>query len=53
MRRANESVENFTIKEDQSGRSNESGANAMNQDWDDFWETLMYYGLESWRGGCC
>ncbi|MFA4909470.1 MAG: hypothetical protein WC649_00265 [Desulfobacteria bacterium] len=36
---------------DQDEVSGKSKINELDQDWDDYLEEILYYGIESWRGG--
>jgi hypothetical protein len=38
-------------KFDQDEVSSEPKINELDQDWDDYLEGILYYGIESWRGG--
>jgi hypothetical protein len=36
---------------DQDKVSSEPKINELDWDWDDYLEGILYYGIESWRGG--
>ncbi|MFH1623825.1 MAG: hypothetical protein ABID54_01560 [Pseudomonadota bacterium] len=51
MEKENNLVENSSGKEGQSEISGESKINEPDWDWNDYVEEILYYGLQSWRGG--
>ncbi|MEW6614649.1 MAG: hypothetical protein AB1401_04200 [Thermodesulfobacteriota bacterium] len=51
MEKEKDLIENSSADKGQDGIFSKPKINELDSDWDDYLEGILYYGIESWRGG--